>query len=127
MKYFTLQELTESAAAKRLKIDNRPSVEASQSLIYLGETVLDPARGLLGNPIKVNSGYRSPELNKAVKGAPNSQHMKGEAADVTSSDNSRLFEILKSLPFDQLIWEQGGKWIHVSVKRAGNRKQILYL
>lgn len=127
MKYFTLQELTESATAKRLKIDNRPSIEAEQALIYLVETVLDPARRLLGNPIKVNSGYRSLALNKAVRGAPNSQHMKGEAADITCSDNSRLFEILKSLPFDQLIWEKGGKWIHVSVKRAGNRKQILDL
>lgn len=127
MKYFTLQELTESATAKRLKIDNRPSIEAEQALIYLVETVLDPARRLFGNPIKVNSGYRSPALNKAVKGSPGSQHMKGEAADITCSDNSRLFEILKSLPFDQLIWEQGGKWIHVSVKRTGNRKQILDL
>lgn len=127
MKYFTLQELTKSQTAKRLKIDNRPSVEAEQALIYLVETVLDPARRLFGNPIKINSGYRSQALNKAVKGSPGSQHMKGEAADITCSDNSRLFEILKSLPFDQLIWEQGGKWIHVSVKRTGNRKQILDL
>lgn len=127
MKYFTIQELTESATAKRLKIDNRPKIEAAQSLIYLVETVLDPARRLFGNPIKVNSGYRSPALNKAVKGAPTSQHMKGEAADITSSDNSRLFEILKSLPFDQLIWENDGEWIHVSLKKEGNRGQILDL
>ena len=127
MKYFTIQELTESATAKRLKINNTPPPEAVEALEHLVDEALDPARKLLGDPITVTSGYRSPTLNKRVKGSVNSQHMKGEAADITSSDNSRLFEILKSLPFDQLIWENDGEWIHVSLKKEGNRGQILDL
>ena len=87
----------------------------------------------LGKPIGVNSGYRSPALNAAVGGAAASQHMKGEAADITTgsvADNLRLFERIaaSAIPFDQLIDENRGRWIHISYRADGkNRRQVLHL
>ena len=134
MKYFIIEELTDSAVARQLHIDNTPDKMCIQNLQALVEHVLDPAREALGKPIRVNSGYRCPRLNKCVGGVDNSQHIKGEAADIDTghpAENKRLFEILLKLPFDQLIWERGNKqgpaWIHVSYKRNGeNRKEVLY-
>lgn len=94
---------------------------------------LDPVRELWGKPIGVNSGYRSPALNAAVGGAAASQHMKGEAADITTgsvADNLRLFERIaaSAIPFDQLIDENRGRWIHISYRADGkNRRQVLHL
>lgn len=132
MEFFTLEELYYSKIAEARGLNNKPPTSeraiVEANLKALVEHILDPARRLLGNPIKVNSGYRSKEVNRAVGGSKTSQHMKGEAADITRGDNKRLFEIIKKLGgFDQLIWEQGGRWIHVSYKRAGgNREQVLY-
>ena len=134
MKYFIIEELTDSAVARQLHIDNTPDKMCIQNLQALVEHVLDPAREVLGKPIRVNSGYRCPRLNKCVGGVDNSQHTIGEAADIDTghpAENKRLFEILLKLPFDQLIWERGNKqgpaWIHVSYKRNGeNRKEVLY-
>lgn len=93
--------------------------------------VLEPARKLFGKPITVNSGYRSKAVNDAVGGSPNSQHMKGEAVDVTTGTiqgNKMLFDIIaENCEFDQLISECKYKWIHVSYCRNSiNRQQILY-
>ena len=134
MKYFIIEELTDSAVARQLHIDNTPDKMCIQNLQALVEHVLDPAREALGKAIRVNSGYRCPRLNKCVGGVDNSQHIKGEAADIDTghpAENKKLFEILLKLPFDQLIWERGNKqgpaWIHVSYKRNGeNRKEVLY-
>lgn len=84
-----------------------------------------------GKPIRVNGAYRCPELNKAVGGSKTSQHMTGQAADITvgtSEQNKRLFQLIidLDLPFDQLIDENKFKWIHVSYSPR-NRKQILHL
>ncbi len=93
--------------------------------------VLDPARERYGKPICVNSGYRCARHNAAVGGVANSQHMKGEAADICSGDNERLAKIIEENGhYDQLIryMGSGGKirFIHVSWKRNGqNRKQVL--
>ena len=98
----------------------------------LAEAVLDPARERLGMPITVNSGFRCSVHNKTVGGVANSQHLRGEAADVSCSDNKRLAEIIEQNgKYDQLIRymnKAGGiRFIHVSWKRQGpNRKQILY-
>ena len=135
MKYFIIEELTDSAVARQLHIDNTPDKMCIQNLQALVEHVLDPAREALGKPIRVNSGYRCPRLNKCVGGVDNSQHIKGEAADIDTghpAENKRLFEILLKLPFDQLIWERGNDkapaWIHVSYKRNGNnRGEVLRL
>lgn len=132
MKYFTLQEFFHSAVARARRIPNTPDDSAIANLQALVDNVLDPARELLGLPISVNSGYRSPALNKAVGGVADSQHLLGQAADITTYStvgNRRLYEILLKLPFDQLIWERGNDkgpaWIHVSYRREGNRGEVL--
>jgi hypothetical protein len=87
---------------------------------------------MIGEPIAVNSGYRTLAVNKTVGGAlkPISQHTKGEAADIKCLDNAMLFQAIRDhFQFDQLIWEKGNDrqpdWVHVSLKSKGNRNQIL--
>lgn len=133
MKYFTIDELCKSATATRLGIPNVPTVAVSNNIRFLVSIVLDPLRELYGKPIYVASGYRSPELNKAVNGAKNSQHLTGTAADIyiKGESNAVLANIIRArLPFDQLIYEKGTirnpQWVHVSVSRVNNRKQVLY-
>ena len=123
MKYFTIEELCKTSH----KVDNKPNEEQKANMEYLINNILDKARETLGMPIKVTSGFRSVELNKKVGGAANSQHTKGEAADLTCYDNKKLFNILKKLGgFDQLINEFNYSWIHVSVKRNGeNKNEVL--
>ena len=82
MKYFTITELTKSLTAIRRNIDNTPSGEIKKSLTALVDNILDPLREAYGKPIIVTSGYRCDKLNRAVKGAASSQHVKGEAADI---------------------------------------------
>ena len=134
MTYFSIEELCRSETAEAKGIDNSPSAVVRGNLEALVSNVLDPLREAFGKPIIVNSGYRSNLLNKTLKGAKNSQHTRGEAADITAEDaseNFSLFELIRTeLPFDQLIWEKGTRtypaWIHVSFKRdGGNRQQIL--
>lgn len=131
MKYFTIAELCRSTTADRLGINNRCHIEHVAKLTALVNNVLDPLREWYNRPIIVNSGYRSPELNAAVKGAKNSQHMAGEAADITAGskeENKKLFEyIRKNLPFDQLIDEKDFAWVHVSFDEKFCRKQVLKL
>lgn len=129
MKYFTIEELTRSITAQRLGIDNTPPPAAVKNLHRLVEQVLDPLREAWGGPIHVNSGYRCVALNRAVGGAPRSQHMKGEAADITVGsrlDNARLYHLLMQLhlPVDQAINERDFAWIHVS---CGPRHRRQYL
>ena len=106
-----------------------PSMRAN--IVALVDNVLDPAREEFGGPVTVNSGYRCPKHNLAVGGVVNSQHMKGEAADVCCADNKRLAEIIeKNGKYDQMIkyLQPDGsiRFIHVSWKRnGGNRKQRL--
>ena len=132
MKYFTIEELTRSDTAKVKGIENTPTQEAKEKLVTLIENVLNPLREMYGKPITVNSGYRCPKLNAAVGGAKNSQHMRGEAADITAGskeENRKLFELIRdNLPFDQLINESDYSWVHVSyVSPEKNRKQALKL
>lgn len=132
MKYFTIAELCRSNTADRLGINNKCNQEHVANLTALVDNVLDPLREAYGKPITVNSGYRCPALNKAVKGAASSQHMTGQAADIDTGDrqqNKLLFEyIRKALPFDQLIDESNFAWVHVSYRADGkNRNQVLKL
>ena len=132
MKYFTIPELISSAIAKAKKIDNTPSKEAIQNLEQLIEKVLDPLREVYGKPIRVNSGLRSPALNKAVGGSKTSDHMKGMAADITGdskAENKKIFELIKklNLPFKQLIDEKNFSWVHVSYDPKNIKRQILKL
>lgn len=136
MKYFTIDELCASSTAYTNGINNVPSADKKMKLQALIEQLLDPIRASWGKPITVNSGYRSPELNRAVGGVSTSQHVKGEAADITvgsEDDNKRLFdkivELQKSgkISFDQLIDESNYKWIHISYRAGNNRNQVLHL
>lgn len=129
MKYFTIKELTKSATANRLKIDNTPSAQIQKNLEALVDNVLDPLRQAWGQPIIVTSGYRCPALNKAVGGAPLSQHTFGQAADIhtvsdTPADNQKLYQLIQKLglPVDQCINEYGYNWIHISFS-SRNRRQ----
>lgn len=127
-----MRELTRSATAEARGIDNTPTTEAAVRLTTLVTHVLDPLREIYGRPITVNSGYRCPQLNAAVGGAKTSQHMRGEAADITAGskeENKKLFELIrKNLPFDQLLNESDYSWVHVSyVSPEKNRKQTLNL
>ena len=99
--------------------------EVEGNLMALVENVLEPAREKLGGPIIVNSGYRCVRYNRDVGGVANSQHLRGEAADIRCEDNNRLAKIIvEAGRFDQLIIYP--TFIHVSFKRLGaNRGQIL--
>jgi uncharacterized protein YcbK (DUF882 family) len=119
MKHFTIHELTRSTTARLRGIDNTPSQQVINNLTALVDNVLDPLREAWGKPIHVNSGYRCPRLNKAVGGVPASQHLKGEAADVTAGSpalNRQLYSLLRelNLPVDQAINEHDFAWLHIS-------------
>ncbi len=131
-RFFTLAEMTKSETATRLGIANQPDAASLENLRALCSKVLDPLREAVGAPIKVNSGYRGPELNARIGGARKSQHMEGKAADIQSSAISvlELFKtvIRKGLPFDQVIYEaktRTSKWVHVSHDPARARGAIL--
>lgn len=130
MNYFTIAELIHSRDYWK-KIWNKTTPEVEQNLTALVDNILDPLRLFYGKPININSGYRCPELNKKVGGVWNSQHLTGEAADITTGsklENQHLARMIVELklPFDQLIDEAGYAWVHISHKRDGNnRGQIL--
>ncbi len=130
MKHFTIEELCRSDTARSRGIDNTPTEEVRKNLTALVGNVLDPLREWYGKPIYVNSGYRCPALNKAVGGVASSQHLTGQAADIDVNDRAENRKLMKhiedSLDFDQLIWENGGAWVHVSYRADGkNRRQVL--
>lgn len=129
--HFTLDELTHSDTAKREGIPNAPTGAETGALRALCEAILEPLREAVGGAIKVNSGYRGPQLNTRIKGAAKSQHLTGEAADIQSPAVSvmRLFKTIVQLglPFDQVIYEArnaSSRWVHVSHSAAGNRGEI---
>ena len=124
MKYFSIEELTSSATAKRLGIDNTPSDNIKKNLTLFIEKVLDPIREDWGGPITVSSGYRCPELNNAVGGAKTSGHQYGYCADLQVKGGMKkirefadfIFEWMKDhkMKFDELLWEHSGgvTWLH---------------
>lgn len=136
-KHFRLSEFTRSATATARGLENVPTEQAVTNLKHLCEEVLEPLRVAMGVPIVINSGYRSPALNKAVGGVATSQHMTGEAADIRiprSRDGDRGYDhvagrrymdyIVSHCDYDKCLYEhdrQGHTWIHVSCKRKGNR------
>ena len=131
-KYFTLGELCKSDVAVEKRIENTPDNPTIERMQALMDECLDKVREMWGKPIGVNSGYRSAELNRAVGGAKNSQHLRGEAADITTGtkeNNRKLFDLIvaSDIPFDQLIDESGYRWLHISDCKDYNRKQVLHL
>lgn len=134
-KHFHLREFTRSQTAARRGIDNMPGPAATDALTVLCETLLEPVRLNFGQPVVVNSGFRSPALNRAIGGARGSQHVLGEAADIEIPGlaNAQLAQwIAANLTFDQLILEAhvpgdpASGWVHVSCASGRpQRSQVL--
>ena len=132
---FTLAELTKSQTAARRGISNAPPPPVIARLRTLCTEVLEPLRAEVGGPIVINSGYRSPALNRVIGGADTSQHTLGEAADIERPGLSNLAlaqaVIDAGLPFDQLILEAydpdqpGSGWVHISYRAGRLRRQVL--
>ena len=128
------KEATFSHTAQKLEIDNKPNETQLKNMKVVAEKVFQPLREWAGHPIKINSFFRCSDLNSAIGGAKSSQHLKGQAIDITTlgeKSNGELFEYIKeNIKFDQLIWEFGNdknpNWIHVSyVNPKSNRNRTL--
>ena len=125
----TLQEFEASPTATARGIANKMNATQIESAKLLCEKVFQPLRAHVGQPIKINSGFRSAALNKAIGGSTTSQHCKGEAMDLDLHDKALFIWIIDNLDFDQAIFEGGTEnsaaWFHLSYKKTGNRKQAL--
>jgi len=134
-KHISGREAIESYTAKRKGIENIPSEYQLTNMVAIAENVFEPLRKWVGGPIKINSFFRSPELNKAIGGSSKSQHCEGRAIDIDDvyghKSNAEMYNYIKNnLDFDQLIWEFGTDdnpdWVHVSyVSTDGNRRRCL--
>ena len=134
-KHISYKEGVYSRTATRLSIKNNPNAEQMKNMVAIAEEVFEPLRAYVGGPIKINSFFRSPELNKAIGGSTKSQHCHGQAIDLDDTfgrcTNAEMFKFIKEhLAFDQIIWEFGNDenpdWVHVSyVSPDQNRKRCL--
>ncbi|MGV8867628.1 MAG: D-Ala-D-Ala carboxypeptidase family metallohydrolase [Janthinobacterium svalbardensis] len=125
-KNFSLAELTASQVATRKGIDNAPAPAIVANLARMA-VLLEQVRALVGAPIAISSGYRSPALNKAVGGAANSAHVLGLAADISTANLApKALALLirqSDIVFDQLIYE--GTWVHIALSAGVPRRQVL--
>ena len=107
--------------------------EVQKNLQALLDNVLNPIASKYPVPYNINSGYRCPALNAAVGGVKNSQHMKGQAADISCGSpaaNKKLFDWIinqSGINYDQIIDEKGYRWIHISFNPSGCRKKVTHL
>ena len=131
---FTLSELTKSETALRKGLNNEPTQDIISALQSLAFNVLQPLRDHYGKAIKINSGYRSPEVNASVGGSKTSDHCKGMAADIEIAGvaNAELAKHIKdTLQFTQIILEfytpgiADSGWVHVSYDPANLKGQAL--
>lgn len=113
-KYFSFTEMILTASTAQE--NNLPDWDDINRLLELCRWILDPVREMYGKPIVVTSGFRTPFLNRLVCGVSTSQHMQGLAADLRCDDPKALFDLIaeSELPFDQLIYYQKRKFVHVS-------------
>jgi hypothetical protein len=125
--HISYNEATVSPTALRLKIDNTPDAETLERMKVVAAACFEPLRKWYGKPIRVNSFYRNKALNKAVKGSSSSQHILGEAIDLSAGskdENKKLHDwIASNLVFDQLINEYDYTWVHVSFRLGNNRNE----
>ena len=134
-KHVSYREGVRSTTALRLGLNNDPSDAHLQNMKLLSEKIFEPLRMHVGGPIRINSFYRGPELNKAIGGSRKSQHCHGQAMDIDDTyghmSNADMFAwIRENLDFDQMIWEFGTDenpdWVHVSYVNPGeNRNRCL--
>ncbi len=134
-KHISIKEGVYSITAKRLGINNNPNAKQLENMVTIAEEVFEPLRAYVGGPIKINSFFRSPKLNRAIGGSSKSQHCHGQAIDLDDTfgrcTNAEMFEFIKeNLDFDQMIWEFGNNknpdWVHVSyVSPEENRNRCL--
>lgn len=126
--HFSLEELTASQTAARLGIDNIPPPHIVTNLKRLAET-LEQVRALLKRAVLVTSGYRCPELNKAIGGSRTSAHMQGLAADFISPGYGTPYEICAALTLSNIHWDQVihefGRWVHIGLADEPQRQQVL--
>ena len=129
----TYSEAVRSQTATRRGINNHPDNRQLSAMREVASKVFQPLRENFG-PIRVSSFFRSVKLNKTIGGSSSSQHCKGEAMDIISTNgfsNKDMFDYIKdNLEFDQLIWEFGNSkepaWVHVSyTNRRPNRRSII--
>ena len=133
--HISYKEGTYSNTAIRRGIDNTPNEEQLSNMHLIANEVFEPLRVYANGPIKINSFFRSVELNKAIGGSSKSQHCKGQAIDLDDTfsalTNAEMYEFIKeNLDFDQMIWEFGNddnpNWVHVSyVSKEENRNRCL--
>ena len=133
--HITYAEAIHSQTAKRKGIDNTPNPTQVENMKLTAEKIFQPLREWVGGPIKINSFFRSPELNTKIGGSKTSQHCKGQAIDIDDvygyKTNSEMYHWIKeNLSFDQMIWEFGTdtqpNWVHVSyVSEENNRNRCL--
>lgn len=134
-KHISDKESTYSITALRLGLDNTPGDYEYANMELLAKEIFEPLRKFVGGPIKINSFYRGPELNKAIGGSSKSQHCEGRAIDIDDTygykTNAEMYKWIKdNLNFDQMIWEFGDDnnpaWVHVSyVSEDQNRNRCL--
>lgn len=136
-RHITLAEAVKSQTAIRKGIENMPPPEIIPSMIEVANKCFEPLREWHGKPIGISSFYRSPALNRAVKGSARSQHCKGQAIDIDADifnngvTNKQIYDwLVSNVDFDQIIWEYGTDdnpaWVHISyVSKEKNRRQIL--
>jgi len=134
-KHISHKEAVYSRTATRRDIINEPNSQQINNMRIIAEEVFEPLRMWVGGPIKINSFFRSPELNKAIGGSGKSQHCHGQAIDLDDTygraTNAEMYEFIKEhLDFDQIIWEFGNDnnpdWVHVSyVSEKKNRNRCL--
>ena len=134
-KHISYKESVYSITATRRGINNIPDDEQLTNMELVAEEVFEPLREWVGGPIKINSFFRCPKLNKAIGGSSKSQHCYGQAIDIDDTfrkaSNADMYNYIKdNLEFDQLIWEFGDNknpdWVHVSyVSPEENRNRCL--
>ena len=134
-KHISEKEGSYSITALRLGLDNTPRDQEKENMRLIAEKIFEPLRSYVGGPIKINSFYRGPELNKAIGGSTKSQHCEGRAIDIDDTygykTNAEMYNWIKdNLNFDQMIWEFGSDknpaWVHVSyVSEDKNRNRCL--
>jgi len=129
-KHVTVEEFCFSPTAIRAGIKNVMALQQLENATLLCEKVFEPLRAHVGKPIKINSGFRSPSLNRAIgSSSSNSQHCKGQAMDLDLHDKELFDWIIDNLEFDQLIAEFGTDthfdWFHISYSHKNNRKEVL--